>query len=366
MREKLNLWQASFEKYRSYWPAAFFVLGFLFDIITLDRVDSVVALSTQLGYLIVAWAILISSFFQQAHPDQSEKWGKVRKFYEKYKTEALHFVFGALLSAYTLFFFKSSSLIVSFSFMLVMAILLVANEWSRFQSASLPLKFGLACLCLLCFSLFIVPIGVGSLGLLVFLGSLIFGITPIALFSYWILKKRPKLFELCKKQILIPSSLVTLVFLVLYVFKVIPPVPLSVQFMGVYHDVKKNHGVYELYHENPWWRFWHEGDQEFKAQPGDKVYIFFRVFSPTHFSDRVNLVWLHKDPKYGWTQQDQIPIQIVGGRDEGFRGYGVKSNYLPGPWRVQVETLDGRELSRIHFDLVLAPESPRRFRMDTQ
>ncbi len=365
MRDKLSVWQASFEKYRPYWPALFFILGFGFDVFTLDRVDSLVALVTQLGYLVLIWLILITSFFQQAQPDEKAKWGKVRSLYEKYKPEILHFFFGALLSAYTLFFFKSSSLVVSFLFMVIMAVLLVANEWSRFQSASLPFKFGLGSLCLICFSVFIVPIGAGSIGLLVFLGSLVFGMTPIAIFSYYILKKHPKLFELCRRQILVPSSLVASVFIIFYVLKLIPPVPLSVQFMGVYHDIKKSQSQYELYHERPWWRFWHVGDQYFIARPGDRIHIFFRIFSPTRFSDQVKMVWLHKDPERGWIQQDSIPIKIIGGRDEGFRGYGIKSNYLPGSWRVKVETMDGREVSRIHFELVLAPEAPRRFEMDS-
>lgn len=366
MREKLSSWQAQYQKYQQYWPALFFILGFLFDVFTLDRVDSMAALTSQLGYLLLALFILVHSFFDQTKPKSDVTPGKVRAFYLKHRTEALHFIFGAMLSAYTLFFFKSSSLIVSFAFMIVMTIILVANEWSRFQSASLPFKFALSCLCMICFALIIVPILVGSVGLLVFLASMIFGVTPIALFSYWILKKRPQFFELCKRQILIPSSLVASIFLLLYVMRLIPPVPLSVQFIGIYHDIKKNHDVYELYHENPWWRFWHEGDQDFLARPGDRIHVFFRVFSPSDFADQVNLVWLHKDKKHGWIKQDKIPINIVGGRDEGFRGYGVKSNYLPGSWRVQVETLDGREMSRIYFNLSLAPEAPRRFDMVTQ
>ncbi len=366
MREKLSVWQGHYQKYAPYWPAAFFTLGFLFDVFTIDRVDSLLAILQQIGYLLVIGGVLIVNFFQQTRTPNPESWGKIRTYYERYKNELVHFCFGALLSSYTIFFFKSSSLIVSFAFMLVMATLLVANEWSRFQSASLPFKFALLSLCLICFSLLMVPVLVGSIGLLVFIASLVMGVFPLALLSLYILKKRVQLFELCKKQILIPSSLVTLIFLILYVLKWIPPVPLSVQFIGVYHDVKKRHGVYELYHENPWWRFWYEGDQNFLAQPGDRINVFFRIFSPAQFSDQIRLVWLHKDPKYGWTEQDQIPIQISGGREEGFRGYGIKSNYIPGEWRVQVQTLDGREVSRIHFDLELAPEHPRRFTMDTQ
>jgi hypothetical protein len=73
----------------------------------------------------------------------------------------------------------------------------------------------------------------------------------------------------------------------------------------------------------------------------------------------VQVRWFWQPAGHGWTLQDTIPINIVGGREEGFRGYGVKSNYQPGSWKVQVETKDGREIGRIYFDLELAAEAPR-------
>jgi hypothetical protein len=83
------------------------------------------------------------------------------------------------------------------------------------------------------------------------------------------------------------------------------------------------------------------------------------VFSPARFADQVQIRWYWKDPARGWTLHDSIPIRILGGREQGFRGYGVKSNYQPGEWKVQVETTDGREIGRVYFDLSLAPEAPR-------
>jgi hypothetical protein len=74
--------------------------------------------------------------------------------------------------------------------------------------------------------------------------------------------------------------------------------------------------------------------------------------------------WYRKDGARGWTLQDSIPIKIVGGREEGFRGYGVKASYQSGAWKVQIETTDGREIGRIYFDLETVPESPRSFQSD--
>ena len=52
---------------------------------------------------------------------------------------------------------------------------------------------------------------------------------------------------------------------------------------------------------------------------------------------------------------------IYGGRELGFRGYAYKNNYLPGDWKVFVETQDGLELGRISFNVSL--DKTRRLRV---
>ena len=158
---------------------------------------------------------------------------------------------------------------------------------------------------------------------------------------------------------LLPLGAVLLAFLAAYLLRVIPPAPLSIPFIGVYHDVERTEQGYVLTHERPWWRFWQNGDQDFRAQPGDRVFVFFRVFSPARFADRVRMRWFWEPGGRGWLLQDSIPIDIVGGREEGFRGYGYKANYQPGRWKVQVESEDGREIGRVYFTLESVSAAPR-------
>src|SRR5205823_3438890 len=241
--------------------ALFFIAGFAFDLVAVGRVDSWHVIVQQAIYLAVVTAILTRMFFSADDAPQP-----------RYRTAILSFCLGTLLNLYTIFFFKSSSLLVSFAFMLVMVALLLANEFGPFR----------------------------RLGLAVFLGA--------------------------------------------YLLRVIPPVPLSIPFIGVYHSVERSGEQYRLAHERPSWRIWHNGDQHFRAQEGDRVFVFFRVFSPTRFADEVRMAWYRKQD--GWVLQDSIPIRITGGRAEGFRGYGFKTNYQPGAWKVQIETNDGREIGR--------------------
>ena len=98
------------------------------------------------------------------------------------------------------------------------------------------------------------------------------------------------------------------------------------------------------------------------ARPGDKIYYYAQIYSPARFSDQIYIRWLFKDPKMGWQKTDRIPLQITGGRKEGFRAMATKANYQPGEWRIQVETDLGHEISRIGFQVTLdTSQDPRAF-----
>ena len=346
---------------------AAFVGGFLFDIVTLDRIDSWFTIGQQVAYLAVIGMVLLQMFFAEGQPEPDlDKMSVVKRWYYEYRTTIVHFLLGSLLSLYTLFFFKSSSLFVSFSFMAALVLLLVANESKRFKALGLSFKFALLSLCVLSFSASVVPVFVGSIGLFVFLLSMLVGCLPLAVLNRRIRIHAPDRVQQARKQILVPFGLVLSVFLSLYLVRLIPPVPLSIPFIGVYHNVERSEDQFRLSHERPLWRIWHNGDQKFLAQPGDRIYVFFRIFSPARFSDQVLMRWYWKDNAGSWKLQDSIPIKILGGRQQGFRGYGMKSNYQPGDWKLQVETTDEREIGRVYFDVAIAPEAPRDFEVDVQ
>jgi hypothetical protein len=364
MKSRMNIQQIQdyYEKNEQKLAVWFFIGGFLLDLVMLDTIDSWATIGQQVFYLVLIHVGLMQLYFEEGQPPRDLTAAmKLKRWYFDYRVAAIHFCFGALLNSYTLLFFKSSSLVTSMVFLACMTGLLIANESQRFKNLGLAVKFAMLGLSYLAFAACVVPIAIGSLGLLVFLLSMMVGSLPLIGTGWWVQKKSPELFERAKKQILMPMGLVLLGFLSLYSLKLIPPVPLSIPFIGVYHSVERVTEGYKLSFEKPWWRFWHNGDQDFAAQRGDKIYVFFRIFSPTRFADTVNMRWYWKDNRAGWILQDTIQLKIVGGRVEGFRGFGIKSNYQPGEWKVQVETLDDREIGRVYFDLEIAPEAPRTF-----
>ena len=345
--------------------ATFFAAGFVFDMLTLGRIYSWLMIGQQALYLTVILLALVQLFLEQARPgaDPAEM-STIKRGYVRYRTAIIHFFLGALLSLYTLFFFKSSSLLVSFAFMGFLVVLLLANESGRLKALGLPFKFALLALCLLSFFATVIPVFVGSMGVPVFMLSTAAACLPPVAAVLWIRRSAPDLVPRARKQILVPSGLVLVAFLAFYLFRLVPPVPLSLPFIGVYHAVERSGDSFRLSHQRPPWRVWHRGDQTFLAQPGDKVYVYFRVFSPTRFADEVLMRWYWKDAARGWMLQDSIRIRILGGRQEGFRGYGVKANYQPGHWKVQIETIDEREIGRVYFDLETVPAAPRTFELD--
>jgi len=344
-----------------------FAGGFLFDLVTLGRIDSWFTIGQQVVYLVVIGVVLLQMFFSEDRPEADlDKMFVLKRWYYEYRVTIVHFLLGSLLSLYTLFFFKSSSLFVSFAFMAVLVVLLVANESKRLKALGLSFKFALFSLCLLSFCASIVPVFVGSIGIFVFMLSMLVGCLPLAVINRRIGIHAPERVQQARRQILVPFGIVLIGFLSLYLFRLIPPVPLSIPFIGVYHNVERGEDTFRLSHERPFWEFWHHGDQNFAAQPGDRIYVYFRIFSPAHFSDQVLMRWYWKDNAGKWKLQDSIPIKIVGGREEGFRGYGMKTNYQPGAWKLQVDTTDEREIGRVYFDVTKVAEAPREFEVDVQ
>jgi hypothetical protein len=129
-------------------------------------------------------------------------------------------------------------------------------------------------------------------------------------------------------------------------------VPLSLKDIGVYHSVEKTEDdMYKLSYYKPWWKFWSKASADFQAAPGDKVIVFFKLFAPSNFTEEIRLQWSHRPPNGDWVEYDSIPIQIFGGRGQGFRGYGSKQNFTEGDWKTRVLASDGREIGRVYFEI---------------
>lgn len=349
-------------KYRPYFPAAFFIGGFVFDLVTLSRIDETFQLVQQFLYLLVIGTYLV--FEKSQRVEQFFSAGR-RATLWSYRTEAVHFLLGSLLSVYMIFYFKSSSIWNSFIFLAVMAILLVLNEFEKIKGLGDVTRFSLFSLSSASYFIYLVPILWRHIGLFTFL----FSIGASAVFVYVFIHRLKKYEHVPGSHIFtrvfLPSITVHVLFLVLYIFRLLPPVPLSIEKMGIYHDIKKSGADYVLTFDRPFWKFWQSGAQSFESQPGDKVFCFASVFAPDFFTDQVKMEWWYYTAA-GWSRTDSIPMQISGGNDKGFRGYTVKGNYDPGDWQVRVVTSDDREIGRMYFSVekVAVADPARQWKSD--
>ena len=356
----LTAWRDFYQRHERHGPAAFFIAGFLFDVLTLGRIDDPLTIFSQLGYLAIVSLVWRLEMRASLTPRLSDELpmsflARWQDRFWRYHDEIVHFLYGSLLSAYTLFYFKSASLATSFIFMLALAGLLLANEMSRFQRSGPQLRLALLSLCWISYFSYVFPTLFGFVGWMPFLLAVVAGVAVVFALLKWTARGVVTAgevlgFELRKARAmaLIVAGGLTLA----YVFRVLPPVPIAALEIGVYHQVDRiGGGQYQARYVRPWYAFWQSGAQTFAARPGDRIHVFARIFAPGRFRDEIRVRWLRQGPK-GWEGTDSIPLALVGGRDDGFRGFAFKQNYTPGLWRVQLETTEGREISRISFEVI--------------
>ena len=332
-----------------------FIFGFVFDLLTLGRIDDLLNLVQQAIYLSILGTLLLCEIRIKIGTLTLSERGK--KFWQ-YHDLVVHFLFGSLLSVYTIFYYTSASALTSLMFILLLAGLMLANEFPQFQRLGLPVRVILVSICVLSYFSFFYPILMGHVGWLPFwLGTL----TSAGVFALlWKLNFMGIENVLLKRHVLIPAVAVHMAFLIGYYTSLIPPVPVAVKKIGVYYEIKKENGDYVGSHLRPGWKFWQKGSQDFEYRPGDKLNVMLSIFSPANFEDKVFLKWYLEG-----NLQDTIPLSILGGRDEGFRGFGSKSHFQAGDWRVEVETSDGREVGRISFSVSEDTSAdPREFKVD--
>jgi hypothetical protein len=348
--ERINQINKIREQYEQIIPALFFSLGFIFDLFTLGEIDDLSNIFTLGVYLFLATSILVIEYLNLEKPiSKSGIKAKLMLSIFEYKNDIFHFLTGSLLSAFTLFYFKSGSVSNSFFFFLIMISLLLLNEIEIFQKRGLIMKSSVYMLCFISYLIYLVPIIFGEASSVIFYSSIVCAISFSVLANY-LLTKHNSLKSQNIRQLLIPQISISLIFICLYFVKVLPPIPLSLKTIGIYHEVKKLNGEYVTKDMRPWYQFWNQTDEDFQARPGDKIYVFTKIFSPGNFSSKVYLHWL-KDGENGFKTSDKIALNVTGGRKEGFRGYAYKSNYTEGNWQVRVETGDGLEIGRINFSI---------------
>ncbi|HVV15244.1 MAG TPA: DUF2914 domain-containing protein [Candidatus Paceibacterota bacterium] len=356
----IELW----ERYERPLAAGSLIIGFIFDLFIARRPDNVFNNILLLTYLFIA-AALILILNIRTYRRKSEEPEATPLFL----LLVLQFCFGGLASNMLVLYGKSGTFAGSALFLLLLLGMLIGNEFLKSRYAQLRFNIVIYYTLLLTYCIIAVPTFLlHSVGTLVFLASGVLSLILIAgflsLVYVIIFRGRDRIAHLYEVSILV--GLVFLFYNLLYFMNIIPPVPLSLRDIGVYHSITRlptsagsEQGIYSAtYEKAPWYEFWRSTSPTYTVFSSGEAACFSSVFAPTNLSAPIYHRWeKHNDEKNTWATAARISFDISGGRDAGYRGF-TTSAVSPGRWRCDVETEGGALIGRTSFTVESASTTP--------
>lgn len=328
--------------------------GFIFDNFAFGRIDHPATQIVFTGYLLFA---AISIAVHHSCEARAEIRGEVFRW-RAVASALTQFALGALWSAFLIFYSRSSAVIVSWPFLAVLAAILLGNEFLRTYHARLMFTVVLFFIALFSYMTIALPIAIGAMDEFTFLLS---GAATLIVFAAYLcllaLLGRQRMWNDIGKISLGALAAFCAINL-FYFFNLLPPIPLAMADSGLYHQVARNDGGYRAIGEPASWLVKFGQTQDIHLKQGDPLYAYSAVFAPIALKTNIVHRWQYHDAKKGWITASTIGFPIRGGRDNGYRGFTKKSNLHPGAWRVDVETLDGRIIGRMRFNIIWSPVEP--------
>lgn len=339
-----------FDRYEKYLMPLTMAVGFVVDNLTLRRIDLGIENLVIIIYLLLATAAIfyINTYKKKLFSNKFLAWLNLAAPF------ALQYAFGALFSAFTVFYFRSATLPVSWPFLILLLSLLFGNEFFRQRYERLYFHLSILYVALFAYSVFALPLIVKQIGRLVFLGSGLLSLSLMAGLVYLLSKIDAAALKKNKSRLIASIIIIYCLFNLLYFNNIIPPIPLAMKTGGIYHQVARSGNDYRFSFEKArWYEFWRETSSVYHWQPGQRVYAFSAIFAPTKFNEQIFHLWLYYDEvQKEWVEKNKLNFSITGGSDTGYRGYSYKTTIEPGRWRVDVVTDTNQTLGRIKFQVI--------------
>jgi hypothetical protein len=348
MPEKVKIF---FRKYERYISPVTLVFGFIFDNLTLQRIDVFYSNALLISYLVISALSIMILNIQEAR-----RAGKGR-------SEGFHFALifimqfcmGGLFSASFLFYSKAGTIMASWPFLLLIVFYVIGNELMRHNYARLSFQVTVFFTALFSYLIFFIPIVLGKMGDSIFLLAGLASLMITGIFIYvvsWFAPDRTR-----KSAPMLALSLIGVFTAInaLYFTNLIPPIPLALKDAGIYRSITRlPNGTYQTIGEEQNWFNIFLRNPTIHLEPGAPLYAFSAIFAPTSLSTNIFHLWQYRDEKTReWITASKIELSIMGGRDNGFRTFSVKENLFPGTWRVSVETPRGQQIGRLTFELAV-------------
>ncbi len=338
------------ERYERHVGIAALIGGFIFDTLTLGGPDEIFG-TIVLGVYIVASAlsILALSFF-----------GREKQAVPLYLLLVLQFCFGNLAGGLLVLYGQSGTFEGSFLFFAVFGTFVLANEFLRKKYTILNFHIGAWFFLSLAYAALVVPVLLKQMGDGIFIGSVFFAGAAVSLLMFLMYLVSPAGFVGVKKNVGMTLLGVGVLFIGLYFYNVIPPVPLSLNHIGIFHSITRTGDGYAVAFEKPkWYEFFRLTNSTFTATREGLAYCFSSVRAPVGLSAAIYHRWeKYNDTSEAWHTRSLISFPITGGRSTGYRGYTIKGQLEPGVWRCSVETGRGALVGRTTFTVIEGERKP--------
>nr|WP_087476426.1 DUF2914 domain-containing protein [Nitrospira cf. moscoviensis SBR1015] len=338
-------------------PVFCFLSGVAYDTFTLTRIDRLQDNLILLVYLLLLGVLIVLTGRLNVDLSLDEervatampltRWALHAK---PYYPMAIQFLLGSLFSAYAIFYSRSATFTGTAIFFGLLIVLLIVNEFLHNRLSSLRLLVSLYAVVCFAFFTFFLPVMTGHMNAVVFLAGA--GLSAGVTFRVVQLIYRDNPGRSKREAIGVTAPAFALIGLLVgfYFLNWIPPVPLSLKYGGIYHEVKKTGDRFELSFDKKWYQVWKRSNSTFPAD--EPIYCFTAVFAPVDLDTTVYHHWYFRaNGSRPFAHADKIPIKISGGREGGYRAYTFKQRLSPGDWRVDVETEDGRIIGRVSVEV---------------
>ncbi|HEY1612663.1 MAG TPA: DUF2914 domain-containing protein [Rhizomicrobium sp.] len=393
--QRLDAWRTPILRYERHLSAAAMVAGFGIDNLSFGRVDHPGAHIVFAGYLAVATVSIVLAHGLQARADRKHRRALDKGFGQAapqsaqrptpnarispaariavddvpppprpsrlrvWLPAATQFALGGLWSGFLVFYSRSAVLAASWPFLLLLVGFLIGNEvfrkyHSRFVFTSLLLYFAIYS-----YAVFVVPVFTRTIGRLTFLASGALAVICFLIFVRILAALDRERFAESRAALLGGAFAITAAMNIFYFTGILPPLPLALSNVGIYHSVKHEGAVYIAAGEpEPWLATLGLQQPVVHVAAGQPLSLYSAVFAPIRMQTRVTHRWQKWSPAdRHWHTLSTVGFNISGGRDGGYRAYSIKSNPGPGEWRVQINSDDGRLIGRLAFT-VAAVSSP--------
>ncbi len=344
-------------RYERRLSAVAFVGGFLWDNLMLAEIDRLRDHLVILGYLLTALtAICLTNLHRTRLKQKSAPLAAIGLI-----EFAMQFALGGLFSIFIVFYSRSGSLLTSAPFLLSLAALFIGNELFKKHYERFAFQMCVFFVALFSYCELVVPVLLRQMGDAIFLLS---GVSSLLVF--WgvmrIMRRVARAEVEANRRILWPLVVMVFIFFnFLYFNNMIPPIPLSLKEVGVYHEISRTRaGQYLLSFEpSRWYEFGETTSAVLHLVSGESAFALSSVYAPAALETDIVHRWEYYDvATRNWVTVNVVRFPISGGRLGGFRGFSQKENIAAGAWRVSVETARGQVIGRYGFDVVAASSSP--------